>query len=233
MRKLIAVLVLLALFLFSGCFSFLNGMELITMQSQETTEIVVTLIPGNTEAEVSATEGEGYSEEEHSGAQQEESSVAEISTSDEVHQTTRPQESTTSQEATTVAEELTGSQQMTEVDLGISMPEKNGTMVVDSSVSNKFIQIVEDKKDIDPSLLVAVYSVPESGQNYVFEFYDDDGREADDIRRVYLIDSSGKITGIAAVKASERENVSSVENWFCMNVLIKELVYPAVKDELN
>ncbi len=113
------------------------------------------------------------------------------------------------------------------------MPEKNGMMVVDISSSNKFIKIVKNKKDVDAELLAAVFSVPDSGQNYVFEFYDENGRDADDIRRVYLIDTKGKITGVAAVNASEKENISSIENWFCMNVLIKELVYPAISKDLK
>ena len=120
-----------------------------------------------------------------------------------------------------------------EVDLSISMPEKNGTMVTDSASSNKFIQIVYKNRKISTDMLVAVYSVPESGQNYVFEYKTADSRDADDIRRVYLIDSSGKITGVAAVDSAEKENVSGVENWFCMNVLIKEIIYPAIEKDIN
>lgn len=119
-----------------------------------------------------------------------------------------------------------------EITLDISMPEKNGTMMTDCDKDNKYIKIVCKKRGIDSGLLVAVFSVPESGQNYVFEYKDEDGRTADDIRRVYLIDSNGKITGVAAVSASEKENISAVENWFCMNVLIKEVIYPAIKDKI-
>lgn len=120
-----------------------------------------------------------------------------------------------------------------EVDLSISMPEKNGTMVTDSSSSNKFIQIVYKNRKISTDMLVAVFSVPESGQNYVFEYKTADSRKADDIRRVYLIDSSGKITGVAAADSSEKENVTGVENWFCMNVLIKEIIYPAIENDIE
>ncbi len=120
-----------------------------------------------------------------------------------------------------------------EVDLSISMPEKNGTMVTDSSTSNKFIQIVHKNRKISTDMLIAVFSVPESGQNYVFEYKTAESREADNIRRVYLIDSSGKITGVAAADSSEKENVTSVENWFCMNVLIKEIIYPAIEDDIK
>ena len=119
-----------------------------------------------------------------------------------------------------------------EVDLTISMPEKNGTMVTDGSEDNKYIKIVTDKKDVDADLLLAVFAVPESGQNYVFEFYDKN-MTAENIRRVYLIDTDGKITSVAAVKVSEKENLSTIENWFCMNVLIKEVVFPAISENIK
>ncbi len=120
-----------------------------------------------------------------------------------------------------------------DVDLSIVLPSANGDMEVDTSPGNKFIAIVNNERQIDTSYLAAVYSVPDSGQNYVFEFSSSTGRTADDLRRVYLIDTNGKITGVAAKNASEKENVSSVENWFCMNVLIKKLVFPAVENELQ
>lgn len=153
----------------------------------------------------------------------------EVTTSEE--KTTK--EETTKKEENTVKEETTSVQTVTEVDLSISMPAKNGTIETDLSPENKFIKIVCDKKGIDAKLLAAVYSVPDSGQNYVFEFYDSDTFTADNLRRVYLIDSQGNITGIAAADSSEKENISTVENWFSMNVLIKELIFPAVADELK
>lgn len=115
----------------------------------------------------------------------------------------------------------------------ISMPEKNGTMVTDSKASNKYIKIINKERKIDTSLLVAVYSVPESGQNYVFEFYNSEERTKDNIRRVYLINNKGKIESVAAADASEKENISSAENWFCMNVLIKEVIFPAVENDMK
>lgn len=120
-----------------------------------------------------------------------------------------------------------------EVDLSIELPSANGKMEVDTSRGNKFTVIVSEERGIDASYLAAVYSVPDSGQNYVFEFSSKTGRTADDLRRVYLIDANGKITGVAAKKASEKENISAVENWFCINVIIKNLIFPSVEDELN
>ena len=149
-------------------------------------------------------------------------------------ETTVPVGTTAVQESTTkkVAETTSASSDLT---LNVSVPEANGTMEVDLSENNKYTQIVVSKRGIDASLLVAVYSVPESGQNYVFEFSSAgaENRTVENLRRVYLIDSSGKITYVAAASSSEAENVSVVENWFNMNVLIKGMIFPAIEDRLK
>lgn len=140
-----------------------------------------------------------------------------------------PSAPTTSPQKT--PEKTTASQENTNVDLSIEVPSANGQMEVDTSRGNKFTVIVSEERKIDPSYLIAVYSVPDSGQNYVFEFTSKTSRTENDLRRVYLIDKNGKITGVAAKNANEKENVSAIENWFCMNVLIKKMIFPAVKDE--
>ena len=151
-------------------------------------------------------------------------------------ETTVSAQTTTEQESTTkkVAETTTPSAS-SEFTLNMSVPEANGTMEVDLSEDNKYTQIVVNKRGIDASLLVAVYSVPESGQNYVFEFSSEgaENRTVNNLRRVYLIDSSGKITYVTASSSSEAENVSVVENWFNMNVLIKGMIFPAIEDRLK
>ena len=120
-----------------------------------------------------------------------------------------------------------------EIDLSIRLPDANGAMEVSLDPSNKFIKAVHDARGIDNSLLAAVYSVPESGQNYVFEFSSAGKRTADDLRRVYLLTADGAVTSVAAARNAERENLSSTENWFCMNVLIKGMVFKAVEDRLS
>lgn len=151
----------------------------------------------------------------------------------EVNTLTVTQSQASTEPATEKEEHSTANElPVTDVDLSIEMPEKNGTMETDSSPDNRLIRIVCSERGIDAELLAAVYAVPESGQNYVFEFYTADKRTADSIRRVFLINEKGKITSVAAVKADEKENISSVENWFCMNVLIKEVIYPAIAEEL-
>lgn len=120
-----------------------------------------------------------------------------------------------------------------EVDLSIRLPESNGTMAVSVDPANEYIKIVSQIRGVSVNLLAAVYSVPQSGQNYVFEFYSAGGRGVDDLRRVYLISDAGKITGVCAVSSSERENISATENWFDMNVLIKGLIFPKIAEELT
>lgn len=120
-----------------------------------------------------------------------------------------------------------------EIDLSIVMPQQNGSMYTDSSADNKFIIIVNEDKGINKELLVAVYSLPDTGQNYVFEFYTVSGRTVNDLRRVYLIDENGKIVSVSAVNSSERVGIGSVENWFSMNVLIKEVIFPAISESIK
>ena len=117
------------------------------------------------------------------------------------------------------------------VDLSIAMPEANATMKVDKSPSNRFVCAVSSSYGIDAARLAAVVSVPDNGQNYVFEFSSPDARGADDIVRVFLLDSACSINSIAAAESSQRKNISQTENWFCMNVLIKGVIYPAIKDK--
>lgn len=119
-----------------------------------------------------------------------------------------------------------------EVDLSIVLPEANGKMEVSTDPDNEFIAAVHRQRKIDPSLLAAVYAVPESGQNYVFEFTSANERTAESLRRVYLLQADGTILSVAASDNAERENLSATENWFCMNVLIKNMVFPAVKDQM-
>ncbi|MCH5197642.1 MAG: hypothetical protein J1E34_01940 [Oscillospiraceae bacterium] len=119
-----------------------------------------------------------------------------------------------------------------EINLSIDMPEPNGTMQVSLEADNKYISIIVSERNIDAALLAAVYSVPESGQNYVFEFYSSAERSENNIRRVYFINSNEKIESVAASKTTERENISAAENWFSMNVLIKKMIFPAVKDRM-
>ena len=196
---------------------------------------------GEEETTLYSEELESYTQmQEESTAQETTTFIAEtthpVQTTAPAPETTIPAETTMPAETTTQsAAETTTTASVSDFTLNMSVPDANGTMEVDLSEDNKYTQIVVSQRGIDVSLLVAVYSVPESGQNYVFEFSaaGTENRTAENIRRVYLIDSSGKITYVSAASSSEAENVSTVENWFNMNVLIKGLIFPAIEDKLK
>ncbi len=124
------------------------------------------------------------------------------------------------------------SESVSDVDLSIELPEPNGEMLVSRDPSNPLIRTVHESRGVDSSLLVAVYSVPASSQNYVFEFTSASRRTENDLRRVYLLDNGGGIVSVAAASNGERENLSVTENWFDFTVLIKGVIFPAVKDRM-
>lgn len=197
----------------------------------------ITTLPAESEAytqePVEATTQETTAQETTASAPQ---TTAPVETTTFAPQTTLLPETTTQTETTTQKNpETTSFAPSSDITLNMSVPEANGTMEVDLSEDNEYIQIVVSERDIDSELLVAVYSVPESGQNYVFEFSaaGAENRTAENIRRVYLIDSSGKIAYVSAASSSEAENVSVVENWFNMTVLIKGMIFPAIEEHLE
>lgn len=52
----------------------------------------------------------------------------------------------------------------------IVIPDKNGDNVITHDPSNEFIQLISQTYGIEKAALVAVYSVPDSGTNYVLRF---------------------------------------------------------------
>lgn len=119
------------------------------------------------------------------------------------------------------------------VTLPIELPAANGEMQGSRDPANPLIRAVAEARGLDPARLAAVFSVPASGQNYVFEFFSAENRTADGLRRVYLLSDNGDIRSVAASDAAEREGISAAENWFCMNVLIKNVVFPAVQEKIR
>lgn len=53
---------------------------------------------------------------------------------------------------------------------GVVIPDKNGDNYLTDDPNNEFIKLIADKYDLDPESLVAIYSVPDSGTNYVLRF---------------------------------------------------------------
>lgn len=53
---------------------------------------------------------------------------------------------------------------------GVVIPDKNGDNYLTDDPNNEFIKLIADKYDLDPASLIAIYSVPDSGTNYVLRF---------------------------------------------------------------
>lgn len=233
MKKSFLLIVFALIFVFGGCMINVAIPELTTLTSDTepfaSDDVSLTVEEQSTLFLEATTDNIFESTDFFETSTDEEITTEEVS-SEEVSATA---ENSSDNEKTTRNEPTTQKQSITQVDLSIEMPEQNGTMQTDSSSDNKFIAIVKNERKIKTDLLVAVFSLPDTGQNYVFEFRDEKGRSADDIRRVYLIDKKGNITSVAAADAKEKENISSIENWFCMNVLIKEVIYPAIEGSIK
>ncbi len=50
------------------------------------------------------------------------------------------------------------------------LPDKNGENFLTHNPENEFIKLIADTYNLDPASLVAIFSVPDSGTNYVLEF---------------------------------------------------------------
>lgn len=53
---------------------------------------------------------------------------------------------------------------------GVVIPDKNGENCLTDDPNNEFIKLIAETYNIDPASLVAIYSVPDSGTNYVLRF---------------------------------------------------------------
>lgn len=150
--------------------------------------------------------------------------------------TTAPVAATVPQQTVTAAQ--TPSQTTAPAQTAAQFTSAQGSMIVDTSADNRFIKIVADAKGISPSLLTAVYVLPDTGQNYVMEWNgttDASGkllRTADAVRRCYLIDTAGQIGDIAATDFNECVGMSRLENSVAMETLIKGILIPQIERSL-
>ncbi len=53
---------------------------------------------------------------------------------------------------------------------GVVIPDKNGENYLSDDPNNEFIRLVSNTYGVDTAALVAIYSVPDSGTNYVLQF---------------------------------------------------------------
>lgn len=111
---------------------------------------------------------------------------------------------------------------------------KTGDNILSDSKNNEFIKIVSEKYGVEPERLVAIYAVPDKGNNFVLEFSgetDSEGniiKSPDTLYRIHLVDlkrdvktATGKITG--------NKGVSFAEGILTMQ-MIKDIVMPQHAD---
>ncbi len=112
--------------------------------------------------------------------------------------------------------------------------DKEGDNVLSDHHDNKYIKAVSSKFGADTEKLVAVYSVPDKGENYVLEFdgtKDANGnitKSPDTLSKVYRIDEKGNIE-VATGKTSGNIGVSYAEGVLCIE-MIKKFVMPQYPD---
>ncbi len=76
---------------------------------------------------------------------------------------------------------------------GVVIPDKNGENFLSDDPNNEFIDLIADTYNVDKKALVAIYSVPDSGTNYVLEFKSSGlinktyEKSPDNLKRVYHI----------------------------------------------
>lgn len=107
---------------------------------------------------------------------------------------------------------------------------KNGENQLSDHHDNKFIKLVAEKYGVDKELLVAIYSEPNTGNNFVLEFSgkrNDDGnviKSPETLVKVYSIDKKNNIC-VATGKTTGNVGVSYAEGMLCFS-MIKAVVMP-------
>lgn len=73
---------------------------------------------------------------------------------------------------------------------GVVIPDKNGENKLSDKSDNLYIQLIAQRFNVDPASLVAIYSEPDTGTNYVLQFKKSGGKyekSVDNLQRVYHI----------------------------------------------
>lgn len=111
---------------------------------------------------------------------------------------------------------------------------KTGDNQISDSPDNEFIKLVVTEKDVDAERLVAIYAVPDLGNNFVLEFddkHDDDGniiRSPKTLKKIYHINKERNIT-VATGKPTGNEGVdygTSLMTYY----LVTDVVMPEFPD---
>ena len=111
---------------------------------------------------------------------------------------------------------------------------KNGDNMLSDHHDNQYIKLVAGEYEVDTDLLVAIYSVPDTGNNFVLEFdgtKDSSGnyiKSPDTLKTVYQIDLERNIK-VATSSGVGNVGVSYAEGIFCFN-MVKTLVMEQYPD---
>lgn len=111
---------------------------------------------------------------------------------------------------------------------------KNGDNMLSDHHDNQYIKLVAGEYEVDTDLLVAIYSVPDTGNNFVLEFdgtKDSSGnyvKSPDTLKTVYQIDLERNIK-VATSSGVGNVGVSYAEGLFCFN-MVKSLVMEQYPD---
>lgn len=110
----------------------------------------------------------------------------------------------------------------------------NGENILSDHFENKYIEQISASYGVDSDLLVAIYSEPDTGNNFVLEFNGDRDssgniiKSPDTLAKVYQIDKNGGVK-IATGKESGNVGVSYAEGLFCVS-MIKTVVMEQYPD---
>ena len=113
----------------------------------------------------------------------------------------------------------------------IELPEKTGDNLISDDSNNEFIKLISTKYKVDSKALVAIYAVPDKGNNFVLEFEKTTkgySRSPDGLKKLYQIDLERNIniatkSGIGCVGCTAAESV-------LMFSLVKKVIMPEFPD---
>ena len=109
-----------------------------------------------------------------------------------------------------------------------------GNNMLSDNCENEFIKLVSETYNVDIDLLVAVFSVPDNGDNFVLQFNgkkDSKGnyiKSPDTLEKIYQIDKSKNVK-IATGKKTGNVGVSYGEGMLCFN-MVKTVVMQQYPD---
>lgn len=120
---------------------------------------------------------------------------------------------------------------------GVVIPDKNGENYLSDDPNNEFIKLIASKYNVDTKALVAIYSVPDSGTNYVLQFKKDSlfgdtyEKSPDNLYRVYHIGLAPErtISYTSGNLVTGNYNCSGAEGMLVFN-LVKTKVMPQYPD---